>query len=363
MRFPAAPWVVAMLVMSSIMFGLTFKNGTETTESATLPALGAKLTETSVSGISSGAYMAGQFQIAHSKIVTGAAIIAGGPYGCAESFFADMMPGPGITFLNMSKAVNGCMLNAMAIWGVPNPEMLAEKARRLAEEKRIDPISDLVTDHVYLFSGTNDHTVVPAIVDAAARFYEQLGVPPDHLKRVTDIAAGHGFVTEEQGRSCSYTGEPYVVDCDYDQAGAVLSFMYGELKPRATTPGGKLLPFDQRPFLQNLASHGLADDGYVYVPDACTTGTTCRVHIAFHGCAQNYATVGDAFIRTTGFGRWADTNRIIVLFPQTAAANASNPQGCWDWWGYTGRNFLTRDAPQITAVSRMLEHLAAPRTS
>ncbi len=46
-----------------------------------LPALGAKTDETSVSGISSGAYMAGQFQMAHAKRVVGAAIIAGGPYG------------------------------------------------------------------------------------------------------------------------------------------------------------------------------------------------------------------------------------------------------------------------------------------
>ncbi len=79
---------------------------------AKLPHLGADLSHTSVSRISSGAYMAGQFQIAHSKIVTGAAIIAGGPYGCAESAFADIMPGPGATILNLSKAVNGCMLNS-----------------------------------------------------------------------------------------------------------------------------------------------------------------------------------------------------------------------------------------------------------
>ena len=56
-----------------------------------LPALEAVTDRTSVSGISSGAYMAGQFQIAHSRLVVGAAIIAGGPYGCAESLFADML--------------------------------------------------------------------------------------------------------------------------------------------------------------------------------------------------------------------------------------------------------------------------------
>jgi poly(3-hydroxybutyrate) depolymerase len=83
------------------------------------------------------------------------------------------------------------------------------------------------------------------------------------------------------------------------------------------------------------------------------------VHIAFHGCAQNEDRVGDAFTAKTGFARWADTNRLIVLFPQTAAT-AMNPQACWDWWGYTGRDFLTRSAPQIQVVMAMLERLAEP---
>ena len=47
----------------------------ETVKPVPLPALGADIAQTSVSGISSGAYMAGQFEIAHSKLVVGAAII------------------------------------------------------------------------------------------------------------------------------------------------------------------------------------------------------------------------------------------------------------------------------------------------
>ena len=93
--------------------------------STELPRLGANLKQTSVSGISSGAYMAGQYQLAHSQDVVGAGIIAGGPWGCAESVHADMMPGPGTLFLNVSKAINGCMLNALQGWGVPDPPRLA----------------------------------------------------------------------------------------------------------------------------------------------------------------------------------------------------------------------------------------------
>ncbi len=51
-----------------------------------LPALEAKRAETSVSGISSGAYMAGQFELAHAKDVVGAAIIAGGHTAARRAF-------------------------------------------------------------------------------------------------------------------------------------------------------------------------------------------------------------------------------------------------------------------------------------
>jgi poly(3-hydroxybutyrate) depolymerase len=98
------------------------------------------------------------------------------------------------------------------------------------------------------------------------------------------------------------------------------------------------------------------------MPKDCLEGNTCRVHIAFHGCGQNQTFVGNAFAHDAGFAQWADTNNIIVLFPQTASTPV-NPQGCWDWWGYTGRGYLTRAAPQIVAVRRMLEQLTGARTS
>jgi hypothetical protein len=354
---PIRPRAIAGLVAASLA-AVTAACGNE--DRRPLPPLDAEIGETSVSGISSGAYMAGQFQLAHSRLVKGAAIIAGGPYGCAESLYADLMPGPGVAFLNLSKAVNGCMLNALALWGVPNPPMLAEKARRLAEDNRIDPITDVLDDRVYLFSGTEDHTVVPAIVDAAAEFYAKLGLPPDSLKEVASLPAGHAFVTDAEGLACSASSRPYVVDCDYDQAGDLLAHIYGPLNPRSDAPSGTFVTFDQRPFTEGLDTHGLADEGTVYIPTACATSDRCRIHIAFHGCAQNKEAAGDAFVRDTGFARWADTNRLIVLFPQ-AETSAINPQACWDWWGYTGRAYLTREAPQIVAVHRMLERLGSPR--
>lgn len=323
-----------------------------------LPKLAASSTGISVSGISSGAYMAGQFQFAHADKVAGAAIIAGGPYGCAQSAFSTFTIGLGRQIANLSKAVSGCMLNLYAVWGVPNARSLARQARSLAGDNKIGAIEDVVTDKVYLFSGKSDRTVVPAIVQAAARFYIELGLPAENLKRVTQYDAGHAFVTEDEGSSCQLSAKPFVVDCDYDQAGDLLQHIYGKLNPPASETTGKFIVIDQRPFSEGLGTHSLSEEGVVYVPEACAQSPGCRVHVTFHGCDQNRDQVELAFVEGSGFAHWADTNRLIVLFPQIAAGSG-NRQACWDWWGYTGNNFLTRDGAQIQAVNRMLEHLAA----
>lgn len=331
-------------------------------EAPQLPQLGASIDGVSVSGISSGAYMAGQFAMAHGSMVSGAAIIAGGPYGCAQSAFADVMPGPGTAVMNVAKAVNGCMLNAMTLWGVPNPPLLVKKAEKFAREGKIDPISSSRTQRIYMFTGKEDRTVMPAIVEAADDYYRLLGLAEENLKLVSNYDAGHAFVTEDAGGACDMSGKPFVVDCDYDQAGALLQHIHGALQPPAKSASGRFIAFDQTRFTEDLGKHGLSKIGEVYIPKSCMLAGGCKVHVAFHGCAQNRASVGDAFVRETGFPNWADTNGFIILFPQTAAS-AVNPQACWDWWGYTGSDYLTKSAPQIIAVHRMLRHLAAQRAS
>jgi poly(3-hydroxybutyrate) depolymerase len=113
--------------------------------------------------------------------------------------------------------------------------------------------------------------------------------------------------------------------------------------------------FDQQAFAK--PADGLADEGIVYVPLACASQPGCRVHIALHGCEQSRETVGDDFIKESGYAQVADTNRFVILFPQIKA-NAINPQGCWDWWGYTDLDYLGKDAPQIAAIWSMVEQLA-----
>jgi poly(3-hydroxybutyrate) depolymerase len=86
------------------------------------------------------------------------------------------------------------------------------------------------------------------------------------------------------------------------------------------------------------------------------------VHVVFHGCRQGLeqSETGETFVRQSGYADWADSNRMIILFPQ-AANSTFNPNGCWDWWGYTGADFLAKEAPQMRTVKAMLERLGSTR--
>jgi poly(3-hydroxybutyrate) depolymerase len=319
-----------------------------------LPNLGVALPQTSVSGLSSGAYMAGQIEVAHSKDIVGAGIVAGGPFACAETASGQLFPyWPIVVWQNATQAANACMKDS---WGAPDAEKLAKRANELAEDGKIDELSGLADDKVYLFSGNEDQTVVRAVVEAAKRFYQAAGVPEANVTLV-EKEGGHAFLTETEGTACGLSKDPYVSDCDYDQARAILEWIYGApLADPSPSPTGKFITFDQSAFNDGVPN-GLAAEGVVYVPEDCVGHTGCRLHIALHGCDQAHETVGDAFIEKTGFARYADTNRLVVLFPQIAGS-VVNPHGCWDWWGYSDIDYLGKDAPQIKAVWAMAERLA-----
>jgi poly(3-hydroxybutyrate) depolymerase len=319
-----------------------------------LPKLGADLAASSVSGLSSGAYMAGQIQVAHSTQIVGAGIVAGGPFACAESDASLIFPfWPTAVAQNAAQALYACMKTTA---GAPDPAKSAKRAKDLAENGAIDPVAGLAQDNVYLFSGNEDQTVTRPVVEAAERFYQEVGVSPGNITLVK-AEGGHAFLTEEGGAACGITEQPYVSDCDYDQAKAILAWIYGPLAEASAEPAGRFILFDQQPFSE--PGDGFADEGVVYVPPSCAEQAGCRVHIALHGCQQSREAVGDTFIKESGYAEIADQNRLVILFPQAKAITGINPQGCWDWWGYTGLDYLGKDAPQIAAIWAMVEQLAA----
>lgn len=49
---------------------------------------------------------------------------------------------------------------------------------------------------------------------------------------------------------------------------------------------------------------------------------------------------------------------MVVLYPQAVRSGIFYPNGCWDWWGYTGDAYYSRDGAQMKAIFAMLKHLA-----
>lgn len=304
-----------------------------------LPALQLDPAGTTVSGLSSGAYMAVQLHVAHSKSIVGAAVVAGGPYFCAEG--------------QLLTALNRCMQTAS---GLPDVAALLARAQSLADAGRIDPLADLAGDRVYLFSGTEDNTVTPPVMAAARDFYRQAGIVDQDIQAVTDVAAGHAFIAEGAPVACADTESPFLNDCGFDQAGDILQHLYGALLPPGTADAGRLIVFDQTEFLPDPESHGMAATGFAYIPAACADGEDCRLHIAFAGCRQTPGHIGDLYARTAGFNRWAESNRLVVLYPQSSIS-PGNPNGCWDWWGYEDSAYHTKSGRQIKTVTAMAARL------
>ena len=351
LRFGAALGVCAIVLAA-------LHAGSSAAASRALPAYQVDLSQTTVSGLSSGAFMAEQFAVAYSGIVQGAGIVAGGPYYCAS------YPGtpPFVPYLHNAMSV--CMNPQDTGTEPPDAAVLWNSTREFAREGVIDDVANLQRQRIYLFSGRRDETVTTPVVDQTRRFYELAGTTA--LRFVNDVDAGHGLLTDNrQDNSCALTAPPFFNNCGRRQAQEILDFVYGGLNPPAAHPAGHMIAFDQEEYAGRVPS--MASTAYAFVPAACES-QTCRVHIAFHGCRQSVGAVGDHFYAHAGYNEMADTNRIIVLYPQVEPSYfyPYNPKGCWDFWGYSASdpfapNFYSRQAPQMAAVRAMLARLAQPR--
>ena len=307
-----------------------------------LPALHAKPQSTSVSGLSSGAFMSVQYGTAYSASVMGVGVVAGGPYNCA--------------YVN-SGGIMACMS------GSPSGQMSWLAAEGFATLGQIDPVAGIAKQKVYVFSGTQDAVVKPPVVQATRDFYQAAAVPKADLAYVNALPAGHAFIATTFGNVCATNATPYIDQCAqkgkaYDQPLAILQHIYGPLQPAVASLSSTVRPFDQRAFAS--ADTGLDSVGFYYVPISCATNSSaCAVHVVFHGCQQGAAVVGSDVYSKVGYNQWADSNQTIVLYPQILASQMSpqNPQGCWDWWGYSGANFQVKSGPQMMAVKAMVDRL------
>ncbi|MCX7556848.1 hypothetical protein OS187_08450 [Xanthomonadaceae bacterium JHOS43] len=338
------------LVLAMLSTVLLAGCGTQAAESA-LPEFTLDADRVSVVGLSSGAAMAQQVHFAWSDKFIGAGLIAGPPLGCAEG--------------DLGIALGRCM---KAQPDAPDAVKLAERARTLADAGRIAPLSGLDGDRVYVLHGRADATVDAAVARASYSIYtavqREAATPP--VKGMTlvwddDRDFGHAWPTREAGQECAVTQAPYIAACGFDAAGEMLRSLYGEAPREATEAGGAVHRFDQNKFRPDGEDAFLADEGFLYAPPQCSDGESCGLVIAFHGCEQNADALGDRFVRDIGLNRWADAHDLVVVYPQTRASFMPlNPKGCWDWWGYSGADYDTRNGVQLRWLANLVDALGIP---
>lgn len=304
-----------------------------------LPHLSVDLNRITVSGVSSGGFMAVQLHVAHSALFRGAASIAGGIYECAKG--------------DVNRSQNVCMNGPNQIQ-VSEHTALAEAHERNGD---IDSLSHLRDSRVYIFASKNDFIIKPAGSDKLEEFYKNFSAS---ITRKTHANAAHGFLTNNYGNLCSIMGSPWMLKCQYDMAGEVLQSTEPATRVMAqpsTADKSSVLYFDQSALVGPDAR--MFNWGAAYIPKKCRTGAvSCGVHVALHGCQMNPDFIDRQFIENAGYNEWAESNDLIVLYPQSAKSNG-NPYACWDWFGFSGPAYTTKKGKQIEAIRKILSALGA----
>lgn len=294
-----------------------------------------------VAGISSGAAMAVQLQVANSASFHGAALFAGDPYYCNQDALA--------TWKAPCASGDGIPVAALSAY-----------TDSMAASGLIDPTSNIAGKPIYMFSGTRDTLVKQAVMDQLQSYYLNY-TDSNNIVYNNTTAAQHAWITPDATADCKKFGGYYMNNCGFDAEQTFLTMFYGKLAARNATPQGSYVQFDQNAFCSgNCAAISMDSTAWLYVPDNCAA-QTCKLVVALHGCGQGQASIGNTFVQQAGINEWADNNNILVLYPQAiaSAAQPRNPEGCWDWWGYTGSDYALKSAPQMSAIMAMVNRLTA----
>lgn len=287
--------------------------------------------EFTVSGFSSGAFMAMQLHLAHSSSVTGVGISAGASY----RFSQGLLPELAYFYLPSLINVNG----------------LVEYAQVQEMDFNIDPLENLKNSRVWVHGSKNDEKVYIGLVKKVEEFYR---LYTSNIKTVYNLKNKHAFVTDDYGNPCWFYGKPYISNCNFDMAGDILNHLYDNLKPKRKSDPERLFKFVQSKYDSYLA--GMADSGYIYLPEACEA-KDCRVHVFLHGCGMNTDYISDALIRYSGFNDWGESNELIIIYPQAARHHPLNYGACWDYSGPSDPDYDTKKGKQISVLYKIVQDI------
>ena len=152
-----------------------------------------------LSGISSGAYMASQYHLSFSDEVKGVGLIAGGPWGCALG--------------DLSVALAHCMAK-------PDAKPDLTKARQAMDAAvasgKLPALTAIRNTPVYVLHGRLDQTVGAVVSDALVSQYQELGAKVTYDN---NRPFAHHFPTLATGTACDTSESPFLGNCQFDAAG------------------------------------------------------------------------------------------------------------------------------------------------
>ncbi len=330
--------VVALLIVAGLALGGAIPAARAAVERVPLPALNVDPASVSVSGVSSGGSMAMQLGVAYSAQIMGVGVFAGYPYDCWRT-----------------DTRRDCT-------GQNTPELGALEANMRAWSGReIDAVANIARQRIYVFVGAYDAiggtTVSAQVVALYARF-----APAANIAFESTVPAYHTFPTDFDHPLSNFykcnVPQVALANCGFDAAGATLQWIYGPLAPRtAGQPTGRLVAVDQREFIRS--DLGMDETAWLYVPTRCAAGNACRLHVFLHACGQSYFQRGDTlYANYSGHARWAETNGIVLLFPQTYPDPPQN-DGCWDTERRFGDDYDQKGGVQMAAIMKMVARITS----
>jgi len=263
-------------------------------------------------------------------------VVSGGPYYCSGGSY---------------KGSLDCMNHPEKI----HIDKIYEFIQAQEEAGTIDSTAYLKTGSALIFTGAKDPVVIPPIGKLGYETYKKF-MDNDNIIAEFSVEAAHTWPTDGLGGDCLKMG---IGNCHYDAAKKIFTLAYGELNPRKDMIRENMKYFYQRNYTSDLASTYLAGLGFVYIPNSCQQDSSgCNVHISLHGCKMGWDVEGDYFIILTGLNEWAETNNIIVIYPQITGEEPfySDIDGCFDYWGYTGEDFALKTGAQMKAIYQMAQN-------
>lgn len=369
--FVAKPFV-QMTRTDQEAIAILFDSGTNSSPSS----VGAPPESIFVSGLSSGADFAAQFQVAYSANVSGAAIFAGQPFRCAITRFPKdelQPPNPEVPICV------GCPPNTTLIYDHCKHEPswvdvseLKAVAENNFKDKLIDDPSNLNNTGVYCYRGTEDSHYAPGSVAKTAEFFTQFASSPNNVKLVDDVPSGHAYpLPGTCPWPCGLGATANIIpfqNCRYDGIGEALKHIYSTLgKPIRTLKDwfwDSLFWFDQEPFWGNRNITRLEKYALIYVPKRCASSQNaplkrCNLMVNFHGCGFVFPGTYEMLVTQLNLNAWAEANDIVVLYPRLGAigTTAEQKQGCWNVYGQTGVDYATKNADQMAAIWQMVSSL------